>query len=240
MIYAIFFSALFIQALGGFGAGLFAVPLLTIFHEPKFIIPPFALITLLLNILMLFETRASIDREKVGLIVAGSLAGLPFGILALTFADQNIIRLLIALVTFTLGIMFLFGFKPAVRATKKTFAVAGIISGLLSGSAAMGGPPLILLLMALGMKKNMFRATLIGCFVFNGILGNFLYFASGLFSPLNIKIALIGFLPALAGTLLGIRVKNFLPEEKFSRIAVILIILIGITGTIRAVSLFLR
>jgi len=101
----------------------------------------------------------------------------------------------------------------------------------------MGGPPLIFLMMALGFKKDTFRAVLIGFFVLNGVIGNSLYFINGLFNPLNLKIVLLGILPSLAGAVLGIRVKNTLPEEKFARVTVILVVLIGIIGTARAVSL---
>lgn len=239
MTYVIFFLALFVQSLGGFGGGLFAVPLLTMFYEPKFIVPPFALIIYLLNLIMLFEARRNADWQKVYKMVIGSCIGLPAGVFALKYLNQDIIRLLISVVTFLLGILFLTGFKPAVRETRATFITAGIISGFLAGTAAMGGPPLIFLMMALGLKKDVFRATLIGFFALNGIAGNLLYFINGLFNPLNLKIVLFNFLPALAGVMLGIRVKNVLPEEKFSKITVIIVVLIGIIGTLRAVSLLL-
>ncbi len=225
------------QALGGFGGGLFAVPLLTMFYEPRFIVPVLSLVVYLLNLIMLVEGRKKVRWKKVSRIVIGSFIGLPVGVSALKYLDQDVIRLLISVVTFVLGILFLFGFKPDIRETKTTFVTAGIISGLLSGTAAMGGPPLIFLMMAIGLKKDEFRATLIGCFAFNGIVGNSLYFINGLFTPLNLKIVLFGILPALAGAMLGIRVKNILPEEKFARITVILVVLIGIIGTVRAVSL---
>jgi len=182
----------------GFGGGLFAVPLLTMFYEPRFIVPVLSLVVYLLNLIMLVEGRKKVRWKKVSRIVIGSFIGLPVGVSALKYLDQDVIRLLISVVTFVLGILFLFGFKP---------------------------------------DKDEFRATLIGCFAFNGIVGNSLYFINGLFTPLNLKIVLFGILPALAGAMLGIRVKNILPEEKFARITVILVVLIGIIGTVRAVSL---
>ncbi len=237
MAYVIFFLALFIQALGGFGGGLFAVPLLTMFYEPRFIVPSFAIIVCLSNLIILYEVRAKVRWEKISIIIIGSFISLPVGVFTLKYINQDIIRLLISIVTFVLGILFLFGFKPKIRETRTTFFTAGIISGFLSGTAAMGGPPLIFLMMALGFKKDTFRAVLIGFFVLNGVIGNSLYFINGLFNPLNLKIVLLGILPSLAGAVLGIRVKNTLPEEKFARVTVILVVLIGIIGTARAVSL---
>ncbi|MBN1446145.1 MAG: sulfite exporter TauE/SafE family protein [Candidatus Omnitrophica bacterium] len=237
MIYLIFFCACLIQALGGFGAGLVAVPLLTLLYEPKFIIPAFSVVSFALNFLILFEARGKTDWKKVSVIIIGSFIGMPAGVFALKYLDQNVIRLFIAAVTFLMGVFFLFGFKPKIKESVFVLIVAGILSGFLSGSAAMGGPPLILLMISLGLKKDVFRATLIGCFIFSGVVGLTLYFISGLLTPVNLKISLLAFLPALAGTLTGIAVKNFLSEERFRKAAVFIIILIGAMGTYRAVSL---
>lgn len=237
MTYIIFFCACLIQALGGFGAGLMAVPLLTVLYEPRFIIPAFSVVTFSLNPLILFEVRGHADWRKVLAIITGSSMGLPIGVFALKSLDQNIIKLVIAAVTFIIGILFLSGFKPKIKESASAFITAGVISGLLSGSAGMGGPPLVLLMLALGLKKDAFRATLIGCFIFNGLFGILLYFMNGLFHPVNLKISLLAFLPALAGTLTGIGIKNFLNEEKFRRITIFIVILIGAMGTLRAVLL---
>lgn len=237
MTYLVFLLALFIQALGGFGGGLFAVPLLTMFHAPGFIVPPFSLVTTTLNLVILFEVRKSIDWGRVLMIISGSIFGLPLGVAALRYLDQDLIRLVIAAVTFALGIIFICGFKPAIRETRPVFAGAGLVSGFLGGAAAMSGPPLIFLTMALGLRKNTFRATLVACFTFNGIISNTLYFAGGLFNTANLTIYLVGLLPALGGALLGIKVKNRLPEAVFARITMFMIVLIGLLGTCRAVVL---
>jgi len=57
MTYLIISLGVFIQAIGGFGAGLFAIPLLTLLYEPKFIILSFSLLVLTFNIIMLFEKK---------------------------------------------------------------------------------------------------------------------------------------------------------------------------------------
>lgn len=181
--------------------------------------------------------RNRIEWNKVTVISLSSFIGVPAGTLALKFLDQNLIRLLIAVVTLILGMFFLAGFRPPVRENKPTLITAGLASGFLNGAAAMGGPPLIFLMMALGLRKDEFRATLAGCFAFSGTLGIILYFTNGLFNVPNLKISLFAFLPALIGTLLGIMIKNLLPEEKFGRIIVLVIILIGVLGTFRALSL---
>ncbi len=237
MTYIIFFCGCLIQALGGFGAGLVAVPLLTLLYEPKFIIPAFSLVSLTLNFVILHEARGKTQWKKVLFIIAGSSIGLPAGVFVLKYLDQNIIRLLIAAVTFVMGLLFLIGYKPQIRETKLTMATSGFISGIFSGSAGMGGPPLVFLMLSFGLPKDIFRATLIGCFIFNAVWGVTLYFINGLFTPVNLKISMLAFFPALAGVITGIGIKNRLNETKFRRAIIFVIIMIGIMGTFRAAAL---
>ena len=240
MIYLIFFLACLVQGIGGFGAGLFAVPLLSMSFEPKFIVPPFALVVLLLNFFILSGVRNNVEWKKVIYIISGSFLGLPCGVFLLKNINQDVIRFFVSFATFVLGIFFLSGFKPEIRDTKLTLLIAGIFSGILSGSAAMGGPPLIFLMMSFGLTRDVFRATLLSCFLFNGIYANILYFLNGLFNHENLKIAFIGLIPAVAGTVAGIKIKNVLTEEKFHRITLFIVILIGLIGMLRSVILLKR
>jgi len=80
MTYLIISLGVFIQSIGGFGAGLFAIPLLTFLYEPKFIIPPFSLLVLIFNIIMLFETKRKIKWNIIFNLVLGAFVGIPFGV----------------------------------------------------------------------------------------------------------------------------------------------------------------
>ncbi|HXK44910.1 MAG TPA: sulfite exporter TauE/SafE family protein, partial [bacterium] len=200
-------------------------------------IPPFALTVFVLNLVIISKVKNNVNCKRIIFIAAGSFAGLPFGVFALKYVNQDVIRFSISLITFVLGLLFLFGLKPKIKESKTTFIISGIVSGILSGAAAMGGPPLIFILMSMGFPKDNFRATLLGCFLFNGIYANTLYFVNGLFSLSNLRISLLGLVPALAGTILGIKTKNMLTEEQFNRATLIIVIIIGIIGIIRALCL---
>jgi len=87
------------------------------------------------------------------------------------------------------------------------------------------------------MKKESFRATLLCCFLFNGIYSNTLYFVNGFFDHENLRIFFFGFLPAFFGTISGLKLKSFIPEEKFNKIAAVIVIMIGIIGIVRSMMI---
>lgn len=233
MIYVIFFLGFLVQSVGGFGGGLLAVPLLTLIHEPKFIVPVFTLTVWILNLAVAFETRRHIVWPRVARIVLFSWISLPAGVYLLAHANQDIIRLGISLVTLILGVFFLLGIRPRIKDAAGSYMLAGLISGLLSGSAAMGGPPLIIMGYAMGWKKDEFRATLVACFALNGIISILMFYLNGLLHTGNITIVPLALLPVLLAAYAGIRIKNRLNQRMFSRLTLGLIILIGAVGALR-------
>jgi uncharacterized protein len=234
MVYVILFLSACLQAIGGFGGGLFAVPLLTFIYQPKFIVPAFALLIYSMNLISFVESRKKVKWDLVNKLIIGCILGLPFGVYALKYLNQQLIKFLISLVTLIMGIVFISGVRIKLKASRPLFIFTGILSGFLSGTAAMGSPPLILLGVSLKLKKDIFRTTLLGIFIIMGTITNLLFLANGLFSPANLKITLFAFLPALAGSLIGIRIKNRLREDVFRKAVLTVIIIIGFTGTLKA------
>lgn len=240
MTYLIIFLAIFIQSLSSFGAGLFAVPLLTFIYEPKFIIPPFSLLVLTFNIIVLFEVREKIKWNVLLVIISGALIGVPFGVFSLKNLNPEILRFLISFITFFMGVYFLTGQKFRMKEKKIILFLAGLLSGFFSGSCAMGGPPIIILGISMKWEKETFRKTLLTYFAIMGSMSNFLFLKNGLFNSLNLKILLFAFIPAAFASFLGIKVKNKLSEEKFKRIVLLLIITIGIIGVIKSILKFIK
>ena len=233
MIYVIFSLGFLIQSIGGFGGGLFAVPLLTLLTEPRFIVPAFSVTVWILNLVIGFETRKHIVWSRVFKIVIACWVSLPAGVYMLAHADQDMIRLFISLTTLVLGIFFLLGIKPRIKDSAGSYVIAGLISGLLSGSAAMGGPPLIIMGYAMGWEKNEFRATLVTCFAINGAVSMVLFYLNGLLHTDNMSIVPLALIPVIIALMAGIKIKNHLNQQWFSRVTVVLIIIVGLSGSIR-------
>src|SRR5690606_32596336 len=90
-------------------------------------------------------------------LVIGSWAGLAAGIIIFLLIDINKLKLAISFIILTLTIMLLLKFriKPS---TKRDFAVGGL-SGSLTTSIGMPGPPLLLYFAGTDTGKEKLRAT---------------------------------------------------------------------------------
>ena len=236
MTYIIISLGIFIQAIGGFGAGLFAIPLLTLLYEPKFIVPSFSLLVLTFNIIMLFETKRKIKWDIILNLILGAFVGVPFGVYFLKNINQQLLKFIISFITFSLGIYFITGAKFKIKEKRIILFVTGVISGFFSGSCAMGGPPVIILGISMKWEKEIFRKTLLTYFAIAGTFSNLLFLKNGLFNPSNIKVFLFSLIPVSIASFLGIKIKNKLSEEKFRKIILILIIFIGLIGILKSLT----
>ena len=81
-------------------------------------------------------------------LTAGAILGAPFGVLALAWLPANIMRLLIGGVLLAAVLLLWRGYKFERTPPTGAQIGLGLFSGLLNGSTAMGGPPVILYFLA--------------------------------------------------------------------------------------------
>jgi uncharacterized membrane protein YfcA len=236
MIYfvSIIFLAGLIQSFAGFGAGLFSIPLLTLFLEPKFIIPPCMLLFLIMNLSLTMEIRKNVKWGKVLKFLPGTITGIPGGVYALEYLNPEIIKGLISLVVIFFAIFFSSGGRLSLKETFLSQNGAGLIGGFLAGCSSMGGPPIIIFGISLGWRKEAFRSTLVAYFLIMSVLALLSFTIAGLFSFSNLRLFFAGIIPLFCGFLLGIKLKNITSEEKFRKAILWVLITIGIIGLIGA------
>jgi uncharacterized protein len=162
-------------AVTGFGFNLVSVPLLTLIYPPRFVV----VLTLLLGIcasgllLLRREIRREVEWRVVRPLYLSSLAGMPLGVALLMWGPARLLKAAIAAVTAAFAILMLTRFRPrlagfnfmAARRGSAGWALdtiaVGFLSGVLSTSTSLNGPPVALYLMARGYAKNRFRGNMV-------------------------------------------------------------------------------
>jgi uncharacterized protein len=152
----------------GFGFGLAAVPLLSVALPPAQVVPLVVTLQVIVGTGGLREASPMCDWPSVRRLVPGLVLGVPIGVVILAMLPADPVRLLIgSLIAFSVFLLHRGARLPPNPSRAITGAV-GLISGIISGLASMGGPPIIVYLMARGHSPQRVRATAIVYFMLAG------------------------------------------------------------------------
>lgn len=159
-----------------FGSALLAVPTLSLFLPLKIIVPMLILYDLITNTIIFFKIRKYVNLKRIYTLIIAAVIAIPIGANLLVNISENILQVLVGIIVTISAILFHLGYKAKVKNEKLAFIPVGFVSGLLTGSVSIGGPPIILFLANQGDEKQVFRATLTSYFWILDIIAIFTLF----------------------------------------------------------------
>jgi len=235
-VIGIAFLAAGCQSLTGFGSALVAVPLLSLYLDAKLAVVISTLLSTVVSAPLLFEVRRQVRPAKVIPLAIGGVLGVPVGILILREVDAGALKVMVAVVVITAcALLFLaprltLGGRNAVSAL-----VIGALSGLLRASTSMAGPPVVLYTLSHEQEIEEFRSTVLGAFLFTGLLT-----VPGLIvADLISRDALVATAVAIPGLVLGLLVGTRLRsrvQPKLFRTLVLAVLVVTSIGVIVSAS----
>jgi uncharacterized protein len=131
-----------LQGSAGFGFALLSAPILGLV-EPRLVPGPLIVAVTLLLALTAWRERSAVDLKGLGWVLGGRVPGTALGALALTRLGER------ALAT-ALGLLVLIAVAISIRSvrlvrTPGKLWLAGLVSGLMGTTAALGGPAIAVL-----------------------------------------------------------------------------------------------
>ena len=225
-----------LQGTVGFAFSLFAVPALLF---TGLALPEAVMLALLAGsvqrLLTVSKLRGSVDWRHLFPLIAVGLLAVPLGILLLhrlADTDKSTMRLVLGmLILLALALQWASRIKPRPHVHWAWGVLAAICSGVLSGLANIGGPPIVLWVHAHDWPNEKIRVTTLAFslpmvpFQFAMLL---LSYGPSILPPL--APSLLWLPTVLAGTALGIVIGRLLPVNRLRLVAyVLLLILCGAT-----------
>jgi len=196
-------AASVLRGFTGFGFGLAAVPLLSLALPPAQVVPLVVTLQVVIGVLGLHAASKECDWRAVRLLTPGLLAGIPIGLVILTSLPPNPVRLVIGLIIAASVVLIHRGLRLPPDPSRLAGFGIGLVSGIISGLASMGGPPVVVFLLALGHSAARMRATAIVYFMLSGCVSLVPMSLRGLITR-DILIWTVASLPVLiAGSRLG-------------------------------------
>ena len=201
-VFGVFVAAL-TRGFTGFGFGLVAVPLLSLALPPTRVVPFVVALQVIVGALGIRHAWRHCDWRVVGGLSPGLLLGVPLGLAMLTGFRPNPVRLTIGCMILVFVLLLWRGARLPPKPSRILTIAVGFASGIMSGLSSMGGPPIVVYLLALSHESAVVRASSIVYFMFAASLSLLLMSLKGMIDR-EILLWSIASVPVLfAGTHLG-------------------------------------
>ena len=149
-----------IRGITGFGGAMVMSPPLALLLGPLVAVPVALLLESIAGAPMMVQTRRLVRWRVVGPILAAACVMIPLGTYILVRVDPPIMRRVIAAVVVVFSLLLLRGWRYSGEHRPSTGIGLGALSGAMVGATGMGGPPVILYLLAGPDRIDITRANL--------------------------------------------------------------------------------
>jgi uncharacterized protein len=222
-----------IQSATGFGFALVLSPALFAVLEPAEAVGTLLLLGLALNLLVLLEGGGHADWRRIAPMLLAALPGLVAGVLLLAALSKEALQVIVGLAVIAAAAWQLRarrseGGEPRRAELPAALGWAvGFMSGTLTTSISVSGPPIVLWLEAHGIRPAEFRASLAASFFALNLAGCVVLVVVDGSSSLDAGVVtpLLGLV--LAGHVLGTLAFRRLDHERFFVIALALVLCTG-------------
>jgi uncharacterized protein len=224
----IFLLAGFTQGVSGFGAGLVAMPLLTLLIGIKAAVPLSMLNGLIITGFLSLQLKSHIDWRKIMPLLLGCLPGIVIGASLLKRLNADHLQLGLGLFIIIYAAYSL-RLRPKPRRISNRWGyAAGFLTGTISSVFSAGGPPAIIYVSLTGWAKDEIKATLSVFFFVSGIATALGHAASGLTTIATLQQFVSTGPMTLAGVLAGSLLYRRIRHQTYIAVMLWLLIIMGL------------
>ena len=226
--------AAIVQLAAGFGFGLTAVPLLSLAVGAHDAVVVALFLATFTNAFQAWTGRRDTDRPVAARLLAGAAIGLPVGFLVYQLVDDRVLRVVIGCSVVVAVIVIALGLDLR-HAGRGLDVVGGALTGALTMSSGVNGPPLVFVLQARHFDQHRFRATVTTVFFVLDIVAVVTFAVTGELDA-DVLAVVAASLPGLAlGAVIGIAVRRHLDPRRFRALVLVLLVVAGLSTLVSAV-----
>ena len=213
------------RGFSGFGAALIFMPMASVFIGPKLAAPLLMVVDGVTTLPLIPNAWKRVNAQELGLLLLGAVAGVPLGTYLLKLSDPLALRWIIVALAIVMLAILLSGWRYRGQPHSSAAIITGALSGLFSGIAQIGGPPIVAYLLGGNREGDNVRATTIIFFVGTGVMTAITYIAGGLITTHVLWLALMCGPAYGAGLWLGTHMFGLASPKTFQRVCFAMIAL---------------
>lgn len=222
-----------IGTIGGFGSSIFFVPIASFFFEPKLVLGITAFFHVFSNISKLILFGKHIKMKIAIKFIIPSVIGVIIGALLIAKQSGELFSLAIGIFLILFAVYFLIYPNQAIEASNKNIIIGGSSAGFLAGFLGTGGVIRGAAMAAFNLEKNCFVATSAFVDLFVDISRSVIYYKNEFIASDKLYYILPLIFISFAGSYIGKLILEKLNQDKFRRVVLILISIMGAVSVIR-------
>lgn len=242
LITLVIFLASTMQSMTGFGFAVLTVPFLVPLMPPRNAVALIAVLSTATTVLAWWRIRAETAPGWTWRLFTTGVIGVPLGIVALLSLQADWLRVLVGGGSLVIASVLLWSHMATnlpERSEKSAEThrpqhsrpwatwVAGLVSGVLSGSLGMPGPPIVVLLHYEGMPKHTYRATSLAYFTLIYPVTLLVMLGQGILTGQTFADSATHLPAVFGGILAGNAAHVRVPQQVFT---LIVLVLLGLGG----------
>jgi len=225
LLLSVVFIASLLQTSTGYGFSIIGTPFLLLLYTAHTAIQVNIVLSICLSAFMIFKIKNEVDQKLLITLIKGSILGLIFGIFIYLYLQVHILKMAVGFIVIVLTLMLIF--KVTLSRTKERDFLAGGISGILTTSIGVPGPPLLLYFSGIRMDKVTLRSTTLAYYLFVYSASLLMQISFGGTSK-EVWIYSLWGLPALfLGILCGQLLFKWISQETFRKITYVILLFTG-------------
>lgn len=234
---AMTFGAAYVRGLTGFGMAIILVPLLGLIVAPGEAVVLGILMQLLIGPVGFRIILADADRATAVPIALLAMATTPIGMVALHATTPDVARLLITLIAVAAFVAVLLPKQPeGHRPRRAAVAGTGLASGILTGFAAMPGPPVVPFYLRRPLDPKVSRASMLLIFFATSIAGTLAALWVGIATWRLFMLAVVLFPPMWLGNHVGARHFGRVPPHVWQAMVAVVLGLAAVSAVVRLLN----
>lgn len=226
VLFFIVLIASLLQTSTGYGFSIIGTPFLLLIYPAHTAIQINIILSICLSAFMIFKIRKEIDKLLLIRLIKGSIIGLFFGIFIFLFLDIRLLKMTVGALILILTVLLIF--KLTIVRTIKKDLLTGGISGLLTASIGVPGPPLLLYFSGAGIDKTILRSTTLAYYLFVYSASLMMQILLGGTSKETWISSLLAIPPLFLGILLGQLFFKWISQKTFRMITYVILMFTGV------------
>lgn len=217
-----------VGTIGGFGSSVFFVPIGNFYFDFYSVLGMTAIFHLSSNLSKIWLFKKGLDKKLLLYIGLPSVVFVILGGFLSKYVNSGALEIVLGVFLVVFSLVFLIKSEIIVLPNKKNAVVGGTLSGFSAGLLGTGGAIRGLTMAAFNLDKNAFIATSAFIDFMIDFSRTFVYYENGYIGKQELTYLPFLFVIGLVGTYLGKRILYHIPQDKFRKLSLLFILLIGL------------